>query len=170
MTPRVGLIEWLDNTTPLKEFVYGSLTDQEQRFMKTDGPGKLQDKWLKKLGNYERVQLYYHEIYKRYSKTETVKEFKLKESKLPWDLLRRSFHQMSTSPEAFHVLRCTFAVSHALICICHYILGIGDRHLSNFMVNLKTGEMIGIDFGHAFGSATQSCCFYEEDLLVTHQV
>ena len=68
---------------------------------------------------------------------------------------RRAFQKMSTSPEAFHVLRCKFAITHALICICQYILGIGDRHLSNFMINLNTGEMVGIDFGHAFGSATQ---------------
>jgi len=68
---------------------------------------------------------------------------------------RQAFESISTSPEAYHVLRCTAAVSHALLCICHYLLGIGDRHLSNFMVNLNTGQMIGIDFGHAFGSATQ---------------
>ena len=45
--------------------------------------------------------------------------------------------------------------THAMLCMCHYIVGIGDRHLSNFMVNVKTGEMVGIDFGHAFGSASQ---------------
>lgn len=68
---------------------------------------------------------------------------------------RRAFHEMSTSPEAFHVLRCACASTHALISICQYLLGIGDRHLSNFMINMATGQMIGIDFGHAFGSATQ---------------
>jgi len=35
------------------------------------------------------------------------------------------------------------------------VLGIGDRHLSNFMVDLSTGGIVGIDFGHAFGTATQ---------------
>ena len=39
--------------------------------------------------------------------------------------------------------------------MCHYVLGIGDRHLSNFMVDLHSGGAIGIDFGHAFGTATQ---------------
>ena len=48
-------------------------------------------------------------------------------------------------------------VTHAVLSICHYIIGIGDRHLSNFMVNMRTGEMVGIDFGHAFGSATVVC-------------
>ena len=59
------------------------------------------------------------------------------------------------SPEAFLTLRSHFASTHACLCICQYILGIGDRHLSNFMVDMETGGMIGIDFGHAFGSATQ---------------
>lgn len=64
---------------------------------------------------------------------------------------------MSMTPEAFLSLRSHFASSHALLCISHWVLGIGDRHLSNFMINTETGGMIGIDFGHAFGSATQVC-------------
>lgn len=62
---------------------------------------------------------------------------------------------MCNSPEAFLSLRSHFISSHALLCVSHWILGIGDRHLSNFMINMETGGMIGIDFGHAFGSATQ---------------
>ncbi len=57
--------------------------------------------------------------------------------------------------EAYFTLKCNFGVSHALLSICQYILGIGDRHLSNFMIDLETGCSVGIDFGHAFGSATQ---------------
>lgn len=62
---------------------------------------------------------------------------------------------MCNNPEAFISLRSHFISSHALLCVSHWILGIGDRHLSNFMINMETGGMIGIDFGHAFGSATQ---------------
>lgn len=68
---------------------------------------------------------------------------------------RCAFVKMSTTPEAFLSLRSHFASSHALLCVSHWLLGIGDRHLSNFMINTETGGMIGIDFGHAFGSATQ---------------
>lgn len=75
-------------------------------------------------------------------------------------LFRRALQHLSTSPEAFHFLRCEMLTSHAVLCICHYLLGIGDRHLSNFMVNGRTGHMVGIDFGHAFGSATQVCANY----------
>lgn len=62
---------------------------------------------------------------------------------------------MCNTPEAFLSLRSHFICSHALLCVSHWVLGIGDRHLSNFMINIETGGMIGIDFGHAFGSATQ---------------
>lgn len=41
------------------------------------------------------------------------------------------------------------------MCIAQYILGIGDRHLSNTLIDKKTGGVVGIDFGHAFGTATQ---------------
>lgn len=63
--------------------------------------------------------------------------------------------KLSSSPEAFVALRTRFATSHAAICIAQWILGIGDRHLGNFLVDKSSGYEIGIDFGHAFGSATQ---------------
>lgn len=68
---------------------------------------------------------------------------------------RRAFVQLSASPEAFITLRTHFIKSHATLSICQYIVGVGDRHLSNFMVSQEDGGMIGIDFGHAFGTATQ---------------
>uniref|UniRef100_A0A3B1JQ43 DNA-dependent protein kinase catalytic subunit n=1 Tax=Astyanax mexicanus TaxID=7994 RepID=A0A3B1JQ43_ASTMX len=96
MTSRIGLIEWMENTCTLKDFLASRRTEKE-----------------------------------------------------------RAFVRMSTTPEAFLSLRSHFASSHALLCISQWVLGIGDRHLSNFMINTETGGMIGIDFGHAFGSATQ---------------
>lgn len=41
------------------------------------------------------------------------------------------------------------------MCISHWILGIGDRHLENSLICTKNGQVLGIDFGHAFGTATQ---------------
>ncbi|KAL4240201.1 hypothetical protein ACF0H5_000995 [Mactra antiquata] len=157
MTPRVGLIEWVSNTIPLKDFILDSLTDPEKKtYNGKQGPNVAHVTWIKKVCKDKDVWAQkYHNVYSKYSKTETIRQFAETESKVPWDLFRRSFQHLSTSPEAFHVLRCRSMQSHAVICICQYILGIGDRHQSNFMVNLKTGEMVGIDFGHAFGSATQ---------------
>ena len=56
------------------------------------------------------------------------------------------------------------------MCVIHYILGIGDRHLSNTLLDTTTGGVVGIDFGHAFGSATQVRMYVAAtvELLVKH--
>ncbi|GFR71479.1 DNA-dependent protein kinase catalytic subunit [Elysia marginata] len=161
MTPRVGLIEWMRNTQPLKEFLLNTLSDEEQKYLdpkSIHAPVVQHMKWVEKVAdkdNKRGFQGMFDKVYIKYSYTETVKEFRLKEGKIPWNLSRRALQRLSSSPEAFYVLRSTLLRSHSVVCICQYLLGIGDRHLSNFMVNLKTGHMVGIDFGHAFGSATQ---------------
>lgn len=97
----------------------------------------------------------YHNAIKTRSRSEIVTAFRKRENMISPDLLQRVYRGMSASSEAYYRLRCEFATSHAQLCISHYILGIGDRHLSNFMLDLQTGAIVGIDFGHAFGSATQ---------------
>ncbi|OXB75109.1 UNVERIFIED_CONTAM: hypothetical protein H355_003187 [Colinus virginianus] len=156
MTTRLGLIKWLENTCTLKEFLRNSMTEEEDTIYNSrKGPRSAYTDWLSRMGGKAQGLARYTAMYKNASRTETVIAFKSREHSVPEDLLRRAFVKMSTSPEAFLALRSHFASSHALMCISHWILGIGDRHLSNFMINKETGGMVGIDFGHAFGSATQ---------------
>ncbi len=82
-------------------------------------------------------------------------QYRKKVQCVPRDLLRRAFMQLASSPEAFLVLRSHFVSTLATLSMCQYVLGIGDRHLSNFMVDMESGGVIGIDFGHNFGTATQ---------------
>ncbi len=56
------------------------------------------------------------------------------------------------STEAFLKVKSGFIKNYATFCTASYILGIGDRHLENFLVNYLTGEIIGIDFGISFGN------------------
>ena len=76
---------------------------------------------------------------------------------MPNDLLARAISELSVSPEAFLAMRGLFSRSLAALTACAHILGIGDRHLDNFLLSKATGQVIGIDFGHAFGSATYLC-------------
>nr|CBN81784.1 DNA-dependent protein kinase catalytic subunit [Dicentrarchus labrax] len=155
ISTRIGLIEWMENTCTLKEFLYNTLTEEEQQ--RAAGSVKVYEKWLSSFApnsNVSGVQLY-GPTYKKAKRAETVKNFLKVLQHVPRDLLKRAFLKMCNSPEAFLSLRSHFISSHALLCVSHWILGIGDRHLSNFMINMETGGMVGIDFGHAFGSATQ---------------
>ncbi|XP_066575742.1 DNA-dependent protein kinase catalytic subunit isoform X2 [Amia ocellicauda] len=152
MTSRIGLIEWMENTCTLKEFLISRVEDKEIQFPSLNAK---YNKWLDKMAGKAEGLRRYEEMYKKANRTETLANFKNIEQMVPEDLLRRAFIKMSTTPEAFLSLRSHFTSSHALMCVSQWILGIGDRHLSNFMINMETGGMVGIDFGHAFGSATQ---------------
>jgi DNA-dependent protein kinase catalytic subunit len=148
MTPRVGMIEWVQNTKPLKDFVQSALSDEERK--NYGRPAAMQGEWLqKKYSNNYKV------MYKKAPRSEVEKKYREKVQALPWDMLRQGFFKLSSSPEAFLLLRSHFVLTYATLSICHYVLGIGDRHLSNFMVDLESGAAVGIDFGHAFGTATQ---------------
>uniref|UniRef100_A0A3Q4MQ59 DNA-dependent protein kinase catalytic subunit n=1 Tax=Neolamprologus brichardi TaxID=32507 RepID=A0A3Q4MQ59_NEOBR len=142
---RIGLIEWMENTCTLKEFVLNTMTEEEQQ----------------RAGRYSifippnAVALCLVKKMKKAKRADAVNNFMKVLQCVPSDLLKRAFLNMCNSPEAFLSLRSHFISSHALLCVSHWILGIGDRHLSNFMINMETGGMIGIDFGHAFGSSTQ---------------
>jgi hypothetical protein len=47
-----------------------------------------------------------------------------------------------------------FTRSTALVSMMGYIIGLGDRHPSNLMIQNETGNLIHIDFGESFDSAT----------------
>lgn len=72
---------------------------------------------------------------------------------MPENLLRNSLLRMSNSVEAFVFIRDRFFINYAAVCASGYILGIGDRHLDNLLLNHSTGEVIPIDFGYSFGTA-----------------
>ncbi len=74
------------------------------------------------------------------------------QSFLPPDLLLRGVSNLCSSPETFIVVRSRFARTFATFTICSYILGIGDRHLDNFLMDTSDGSVVGIDFGAAFGA------------------
>ncbi|XP_056629192.1 DNA-dependent protein kinase catalytic subunit isoform X2 [Triplophysa dalaica] len=153
ITSRIGLIEWMENTCTLKDFLSSRRTEEELK--RVGQPNDNYGYWISKMtGKGDGINRY-AELYKKAKRVDTVNNFRRIEQMVPDDLLKRGFLRMSTTPEAFLSLRSHFSSSHAVLCVSHWILGIGDRHLSNFMINTETGGMIGIDFGHAFGSATQ---------------
>ena len=58
--------------------------------------------------------------------------------------------------------RTNYSRSLAVMSIVGYILGLGDRHPSNLMMNRKTGKIIHIDFGDCFEVAMKREKFPEK--------
>lgn len=54
--------------------------------------------------------------------------------------------------EELKKMRQVFAKSAAGYCVMSYLLGLGDRHPDNIMVNTIEGNFLHIDFGHFLGN------------------
>ena len=67
---------------------------------------------------------------------EVERELRGKQACIPDGLLQKAITEMTTSSEAFLVVRSHLGRSLATLSIAQWILGVGDRHLSNFMVDL----------------------------------
>jgi FKBP12-rapamycin complex-associated protein len=64
--------------------------------------------------------------------------------------LRKAMWASAGNSEAWVLRRTTFTTSLATMSVVGYILGLGDRHPNNIMVQKHTGRVVHIDFGDCF--------------------
>ena len=152
MTTRVGLIQFVPGVAELKEFVRRHMNPREldPTLTRPHEKCRLNQALVAQKGLPEA----YLELYQR-SASSIRRAFAEAEDCIRPDLLRIGLQGICRSLRDFHLLQSHFVSSHAAVCAAQYLLGIGDRHQRNFMIDEATGGVVGIDFGHAFGSATQ---------------
>ncbi|XP_055682842.1 serine/threonine-protein kinase Smg1 isoform X2 [Lutzomyia longipalpis] len=68
----------------------------------------------------------------------------------PRDLLSREFWCTSTTAAEWRQIVRNYSLSLAVMSVIGYIIGLGDRHLDNILVNLSTGEIVHIDYNVCF--------------------
>ncbi|KAG0722298.1 Serine/threonine-protein kinase SMG1 [Chionoecetes opilio] len=68
----------------------------------------------------------------------------------PQNLLARELWMCSVSAGNWWSMTQTYAISTAVISMIGYVIGLGDRHLDNVLVNLTSGEVIHIDYNVCF--------------------
>jgi DNA-dependent protein kinase catalytic subunit len=141
MSSKLGMIEWLDNTRPLKDLIEESYTDAEIDIIATQGhPRKLYQDYVtnayqksKPTAKTANNTLMYAELFLTLTKSQVQEEFKQIQSVIPADLLRRAYYKIANLHEGFYTLRRQFITSYAVLCTSQYILGIGDRHQSKYV-------------------------------------
>ena len=74
---------------------------------------------------------------------------------MPWNLLRDGLENLCLTSSAFITIKNQFIKSVGVFSAASYLIGIGDRHTENFLIDTTDGEVLGIDFGIAFGSGVQ---------------
>ncbi|KAI5712935.1 hypothetical protein M8J76_001885 [Diaphorina citri] len=65
-------------------------------------------------------------------------------------VFRYFFLEQFQNPNEWYNMQTNYTRSVATSSMIGYILGLGDRHLNNILINLKTAQVIHIDFGIAF--------------------
>ncbi|RLN72478.1 hypothetical protein BBJ28_00001056 [Nothophytophthora sp. Chile5] len=158
MTQEIGIIEWLHCTSTLKGVI-------ETQLQKDDRCASLQSNKRQKLElfNTSAAKAYESFLLKQRGasfsakviapqSSEVVDQFSKVQALIPGDLLRRQLLGLGSDFQAFLLVRDHFLKSLAVFSACSYVLGIGDRHLDNFLLDHTNGRVIGIDFGVSFGA------------------
>jgi len=166
---RVGLVEWVQDTRPLAELLDESLKNANVGILSHRQPASEMNKKVRtsspsdSLGHEYSKRLGLDSLDPKHAGKHVGKHVDVPRllvgyaesvKQLPPDLLRLALMRKSQTARMEFELRDHYSQTLATMNVCHYILGIGDRHTSNTLV-ASNGALIGIDFGHAFGVATQ---------------
>lgn len=158
MTQEIGILEWVGGTSTLKGVIEAQLQiDERCSDLMSNKRQKLE------LFNTTAAKAYESFLLKQRGASfsakvvaprskDVVDQFAKVQAMIPADLLRRQLLGLGSNFEGFLLVRDHFLKSLAVFSACSYVLGIGDRHLDNFLFDLASGHVIGIDFGVSFGA------------------
>ncbi|OTA24994.1 hypothetical protein BTJ68_12361 [Hortaea werneckii EXF-2000] len=128
---KCGILEWVQNTVPIG----GWLVPAHTRYY----PGSMaRNKAASKIREAQNL-----------SKEGRVKEYRAVCDQLP-PVLRHFFFERFTDPDVWFEKRTAYTRTTATISILGYVLGLGDRHIQNILLDEKSGEAVHIDLGVAF--------------------
>ncbi|CAH1737387.1 unnamed protein product [Aphis gossypii] len=155
ISTKLGMIEWINNTVTLKDLICESFPGGKDSGIKQLHFKVVEHyRWLSEKSDSSNKCFVYAQATINYNSMVTVAKFKQLVQSIPADILRKSLLNLCHCAETFICLRSKFITSFSVLSICHWLLGIGDRHLDNTIVSTKTGFCIGIDFNFAFHTAT----------------
>ncbi|CAO1305967.1 unnamed protein product [Diamesa serratosioi] len=138
---RSGILEWCDNTITVGNYLIGTRSSKKsvmgahQRLRPQDWTSRKCIEAMQSVdtaGNTEKLECFnkicanIHPVFQEF------------------------FLENYQSPGVWFERRLAYITSLAVSSMVGYILGIGDRHVQNILVDLKTAEVIHIDFGIAF--------------------
>ena len=137
ITEDCGLVEWVSSTKPVRSCI-------SEVFV--DSPGQL--------------RVINQEIKKLYDSAATTNDGRSK----GMNLMKWLDAVLSTYPPCFHKwflkhypepaswlnARIAFTRTYSVWCVVGHVVGLGDRHLENVLLDMSSGDAIQIDFGCLF--------------------
>lgn len=131
LTSNAGIIEFVPNTIPLHEYLLPAHQTYYPKDMKPNACrkhiGDVQTRSFE-----QRVRTYRH----------VAEHFR--------PVLRYFFMEKYNNPDDWFSKRLSYTRSTAAISVLGHVLGLGDRHGHNILLDERTGEVVHIDLGVAF--------------------
>ncbi|KAJ4840216.1 hypothetical protein Tsubulata_002970 [Turnera subulata] len=131
-TPSAGVLEWVNGTLPLGEYLIGSMRN-----------GGAHGRYG--VGDWSFLKCREHmsnEKDKRKAFQEVCEHFR--------PVMHHFFLERFLQPAAWFEKRLAYARSVAASSMVGYIVGLGDRHSMNILIDQATAEVVHIDLGVAF--------------------
>lgn len=158
---RSGLIRWVDGTTPMFSlYKRWQLREAAMTNMKQSTNTAVVLRPSELFYNKLNPLLKEHAV----KNTENRKEWPLVALKqvltelmaeTPNDLLARELWCRSVNAGAWWQVTKNYSYSVAVMSMIGYIIGLGDRHLDNVLIDLTSGEVIHIDYNVCFEKGKQ---------------
>ncbi|PHH59734.1 hypothetical protein CDD81_2628 [Ophiocordyceps australis] len=131
LTATSGLIEFVADTTPLHEFLMPAHERYFPRDIKSSECRKdifaVQSKTFEvRMDTYRKVTQRFHPV------------------------MRFFFMEHFVNPDEWFARQRAYTRSTAAVSMLGHVLGLGDRHCHNILLDTKTGEVVHIDLGVAF--------------------
>jgi ataxia telangiectasia mutated family protein len=131
LKPQTGVIEWVLDAIPVLEYLdqrHASVNPSDWKW--TVCRKKISD--AAQLGPQERLQTY----------RDVCCHFK--------PVLRHFFLEYFKDPDSWLSRRINYSRSVATSSMIGHVLGLGDRHCQNILLDKQSGEVVHIDLGIAF--------------------
>ncbi|ERN06689.1 hypothetical protein AMTR_s00058p00205060 [Amborella trichopoda] len=131
-TPSAGVLEWVDGTIPLGDYLLGSTKDggAHGRYGKGDWSYQECREYMTK--GKEKLKAF-HEVCENYR-----------------PVMHYFFVERFLQPADWFEKRLSYTRSVAASSMVGYIVGLGDRHSMNILIDQATAEVVHIDLGVAF--------------------
>lgn len=127
LSESTGLIEWVPNLKTLRSAIFGIYAKNKYKPSHGDYVKRMANaSSAQKLKEFRALKLVYHP---------TLSEY---------------YRQQFPTPQNYYNARSSFIRTTATMSIIGYILGLGDRHCENILLDEGSGEIIHVDFNMLF--------------------